>query len=106
MGYKLVKMPETKLEVTRGVFDPREYKNQDKEHWARRRKSDWMAATGKIHFVRERTVASEEREIEEKIEQKRRDDIEEGDQKEMQKKEEMPKEPVNVPVQVTQRDSN
>merc|ERR1712024_375868 len=56
---------QTKVEVTRGVFDPRSYKQVDKENWARKRKPEWMAATGKIHFVRERTVASQERELEE-----------------------------------------
>merc|ERR1712212_86348 len=48
---KQVKMSaQTKVEVTRGVFDPRTYK---------------QATTGQIHFVRERTVASQERELEE-----------------------------------------
>merc|ERR1712203_529142 len=62
----LVKMSaQTKVEVTRGVFDPRTYKQVDKENWARKRKPEWMATTGKIHFVRERTVASQERELEE-----------------------------------------
>merc|ERR1712037_1031962 len=89
---------QTKVEVTRGVFDPRTYKQVDKENWARKRKPEWMvgshllmnkngciysfnchnlvskgyllyfdcqATTGKIHFVRERTVASQERELEE-----------------------------------------
>merc|ERR1712244_136745 len=32
---------------------------------AQKRKPEWMATTGKIHFVRERTVASQERELEE-----------------------------------------
>merc|ERR1712212_1302039 len=76
-------MPDTKVEVTRGVFDPREYKNVDKDNWARKRRSDWMAVTGKIHYVRERTVASEEREVIEKKqikdEQKREEEIEEKD---------------------------
>merc|ERR1712192_274855 len=63
---KRVKMStQTKVEVTRGVFDPRTYKQVDKENWARKRKPEWMATTGKIHFVRERTVASQERELEE-----------------------------------------
>merc|ERR1711890_66703 len=53
----------TRVEVTRGVFDPRTYREQDKVNWARKRRSDWMASTGQIHFVRSRTVASEEREI-------------------------------------------
>merc|ERR1712183_1214652 len=56
---------QTKVEVTRVVFDPRTYKQVDKENWARKRKPEWMATTGKIHFVRERTVASQERELEE-----------------------------------------
>merc|ERR1711970_1449863 len=33
---------------------------------ALKRKPEWMATTGKIHFVRERTVASQERELEER----------------------------------------
>jgi len=57
------------VEVTRGVFDPRTYREQDKVNWARKRRSDWMASTGQIHFVRSRTVASEEREIQEKQEE-------------------------------------
>merc|ERR1712130_147460 len=56
---------QTKVEVTRGVFDPRTYKQVDKQNWARKRKPEWMATTGQIHFVRERTVASQERELEE-----------------------------------------
>merc|ERR1712198_362462 len=56
---------QTKVEVTRGVFDPRTYKQVDKENWARKRKPERMATTGQIHFVRERTVASQERELEE-----------------------------------------
>merc|ERR1712033_76169 len=55
---------QTKVEVTRGVFDPRTYKQVDKQNWARKRKPEWMATTGQIHFVRERTVASQERELE------------------------------------------
>merc|ERR1711881_726470 len=56
---------QTKVEVTRGVFDPRTYKQVDKENWARKRKPEWMATTGKIHYVRERTVESQEKELEE-----------------------------------------
>merc|ERR1712010_268885 len=33
---------QTKVEVTRGVFDPRTYKQVDKENWARKRKPEWM----------------------------------------------------------------
>jgi len=55
-------MSELNVEVIRGEFDPREYKKLDRENWAKKRRSDWMATTGKIHFVRERTRASEERE--------------------------------------------
>ena len=55
-----------KTEVTRGVFDPRTYREADPVNWARKRRSDWLAIPGKIHYVRERTVASEEREVEEK----------------------------------------
>ena len=34
-------------------------KNQDKVNWAKKRKSGWLAHTGKIHYVRERTVSRE-----------------------------------------------
>ena len=50
-------------EVTRGVFDPRTYRQDDPVNWARKRRSDWMATTGKIQYVRERIVPSEEREL-------------------------------------------
>merc|ERR1711935_140131 len=56
-------MPETKVEVTRGEFDPREYKSLDKQNWAKKRRAEWMATTGKIQYVRERVVPSEEREL-------------------------------------------
>ena len=39
-------------EVTRGVFDPRTYREDDPTNWARKRKPEWMATTGKIHYVR------------------------------------------------------
>ena len=39
-------------EVTRGVFDPRTYREDDPVNWARKRRSDWLAVPGKIHFVR------------------------------------------------------
>merc|ERR1712226_1066251 len=48
-------------EVTSGTFDPRTYKQVDKAGWAKKRKPEWMATTGQIHFTRERTVASQER---------------------------------------------
>merc|ERR1719494_1750524 len=63
--YRIKMSAQTKVEVTRGVFDPRTYKQEDKQNWARKRKPEWMATTGQIHFVRERTVASQERELEE-----------------------------------------
>merc|ERR1712212_827984 len=63
--YHIKMSAQTKVEVTRGAFDPRTYKQEDKENWARKRKPEWMATTGKIHLVRERTVASQERELEE-----------------------------------------
>merc|ERR1712241_262072 len=52
-------------EATRGVFDPRTYREDDPTNWARKRKPEWMATTGKIHYVRERTVESQEKELEE-----------------------------------------
>merc|ERR1712098_92972 len=57
------RMAATRVEVTRGEFDPREYKKIDKAGWAKKRRADWMATTGKISFVRERVVPSEERDI-------------------------------------------
>merc|ERR1712183_162287 len=62
---KLYARMSTKVEVTRGVFDPRTYREADPNNVARKRRSDWLAIPGKIHYVRERTVASEERELEE-----------------------------------------
>jgi len=50
-----------RTEVTTGVFDPRTYKMND-EHWARRRKSSWLAWPGTIKYTRERTVEGEEEE--------------------------------------------
>ena len=43
-------------EVTRGVFDPRTYREDDPANWARKRRSDWLAVPGKIHFVRWRDL--------------------------------------------------
>merc|ERR1711944_146059 len=34
-------------------------REDDPVNWARKRKPDWMATTGKIHFTRERTVDKE-----------------------------------------------
>merc|ERR1711887_402975 len=74
----------TKVEITRGVFDPRTYREADPNNAARKRRSDWLAIPGKIHHVRERTVASEERELaeqarraEEEKEQPREEVVEE-----------------------------
>merc|ERR1712039_238079 len=53
-------------EVTRGTFDPRTYKDEGPVNWARKRKPEWMATTGKIHYVRERTVESQKKEEAEK----------------------------------------
>merc|ERR1711963_205545 len=36
-----------KTEVTRGVFDPRTYREDDPTNWARKRRSDWLAFLGK-----------------------------------------------------------
>merc|ERR1711981_41442 len=43
-------------EVQTAVFDPRKYKETDTHHWARRRKSDWLACPGTITITRTRTV--------------------------------------------------
>jgi len=43
-------------EVQTAVFDPRKYKETDTQHWARRRKSDWLACPGTITITRTRTV--------------------------------------------------
>merc|ERR1712131_150052 len=66
---KLSARMSTQVEVTRGVFDPRTYKEADPNNAARKRRSDWLAIPGKIHYVRERTVASQDRELEEEKEQ-------------------------------------
>merc|ERR1712223_184963 len=47
-------------EVTRGVFDPRTYREDDPTNWARKRKPEWMATTGKIHYVRDNCGVSGE----------------------------------------------
>merc|ERR1712032_1162636 len=57
-----------KVEVTRGVFDPRTYKTVDKDNWARKRKPEWMSTTGQIHYVRERQVVPTTHQQEEKEE--------------------------------------
>ena len=57
---------QVKVEVTRGVFDPRTYKTVDKDNWARKRKPEWMSTTGQIHFVRERQVVPTSSQQEEK----------------------------------------
>merc|ERR1712227_301009 len=77
-------------EVTKGVFDPRTYRQDDPVNWARKRKPDWMATTGQIHFVRERTV---DRELEE--EKQRQDEPSPTPEREIIK---MP--PVQVPVRM------
>merc|ERR1712004_377768 len=40
--YHIKMSAQTKVEVTRGVFDPRTYKQEDKQNWARKRKPEWM----------------------------------------------------------------
>merc|ERR1712142_1266004 len=65
----------TKLEVTTGVFDPRTYKLND-PHWARRRKSSWLAWPGTIKYTRERTVpVNEESEKEDHDEKEETDTV-------------------------------
>jgi len=49
------RMP-VRTEITTGVFDPRSYKLNDVVHWAKRRKSSWLAWPGTIKYTRERTV--------------------------------------------------
>ena len=68
-----------KTEVTCGVFDPRTYREADPVNWARKRRSDWLAIPGKIHYVRERTVDSQERDLEAKTKK-------EGDEEQQQEK--------------------
>ena len=71
-----------KTEVTRGVFDPRTYREADPVNWARKRRSDWLAIPGKIHYVRERTVDSQEREMEEKAKKEEEQESQQGNQEE------------------------
>merc|ERR1712077_11182 len=93
--YPVKMSAQTKVEVTRGVFDPRTYKQVDKQNWARKRKPEWMATTGQIHFVRERTVASQERELEdERRAQAAQDDASQ------ELKADMQEDPAPVPVKV------
>ena len=74
----------TTKEVTRGVFDPRTYREVDPDNSARKRRSDWLAIPGQIHYVRERTVASEDREMEEQAKKENEESKEEVDPKEEQ----------------------
>merc|ERR1711875_32305 len=69
------KMP-VRTEITTGVFDPRTYKESD-IHWARRRKSSWLAWPGTIKYTRERTVEGEEEEKDDdKVEGQEKKEIE------------------------------
>jgi len=43
------------VEVTTGVFDPRNYKEND-PNWAQRRKSEYLSFPGKIRFTRTRST--------------------------------------------------
>merc|ERR1712235_59827 len=43
-----------KTEIVHGVFDPRKYKKDD-PHWAKKRKSEYLAFPGTINYTRERT---------------------------------------------------
>ena len=94
-----------KTEVTRGVFDPRTYREADPENSARKRRSDWLSIPGKIHYVRERTVASEERELKEQarkeVEQVRKD----VEPKQEQPQEQMEEDVVPEVIKITQSDS-
>ena len=89
-----------KTEVTRGVFDPRTYREADPENSARKRRSDWLSIPGKIHYVRERTVASEERELKEQarkeVEQVRKDVEPKQEQPQEQKEEDVVPEVVKI----------
>merc|ERR1711915_874171 len=96
-------MAATRVEVTRGEFDPREYKKLDKAGWAKKRRADWMATTGKISFVRERVVPSEGREItpteeEREIPVNQEEKIQNIDIKQlMEGSDEPPREPIEKP---------
>merc|ERR1712038_390133 len=83
--------------LTKGEFDPRTYREDDPVNWARKRRSDWLAVPGKIHYVRERTVASEEREIEQR--QKEEQGKEEMEQREEAPVEERESERIHKAVQ-------
>merc|ERR1712243_528973 len=43
-----------KTEIIHGVFYPRKYKKDD-PHWAKKRKSEYLAFPGTINYTRERT---------------------------------------------------
>merc|ERR1712018_275357 len=95
--YRIKMSAQTKVEVTRGVFDPRTYKQVDKQNWARKRKPEWMATTGQIHFVRERTVASQERELED---ERRAQAAQDDASQELKADVQLQEDPVPVPVKV------
>ena len=93
-----------KTEVTRGVFDPRTYREADPVNWARKRRSDWLAIPGKIHYVRERTVASEEREVEEQArkEEEQQEQQQEREQEEIAPESQKQSEPIIEKKQATE----
>merc|ERR1711981_83905 len=82
---KLSARMSTQVEVTRGVFDPRTYREADPVNWARKRRSDWLAIPGKIHYVRERTVDSQERELEEQA--RKEEEVKLEEQKDLKQEE-------------------
>merc|ERR1712080_782630 len=70
-------------EVQTAVFDPRHYKETDTQHWARRRKSDWLACPGTITITRTRTVPVDspyEQRQREEANREREDNQMEGDE--------------------------
>merc|ERR1712121_245762 len=63
----------------------------------RKRKPEWMAATGQIHFVRERTVASQERELED---ERRAQAAQDDASQELKTDVQLQEDPAPVPVKV------
>merc|ERR1711862_108758 len=58
-----------RTEVIKGVFDPRNFKNDD-PNWAKKRKSEYLAFPGVIKYTRERTYDDHEEKKQEVEEEK------------------------------------
>merc|ERR1712018_456818 len=84
-------------EVTKGVFDPRTYREDDPVNWARKRRSDWLATPGQIHYARERTV---DRDLEEAKQRQEGEAPREAEPSPTPEREIIKMPPVEVPVRM------